>query len=101
GYRQRSESPRSSRCFRSLSGCRICVPRGLRRREFPRRRIDMTPPLVRLTGRQLVTAVCAAQVLVQIGAFFWPVLLPTLVPVWRISNGQAGWITGIFYLAYM
>jgi predicted MFS family arabinose efflux permease len=45
--------------------------------------------------------VCAAQVLVQIGAFFWPVLLPTLVPAWRISNAQAGWITGIFYLAYM
>jgi predicted MFS family arabinose efflux permease len=54
-----------------------------------------------LSGRRLVVAVCAAQVLVQIGAFFWPVLLPTLAPAWRLTNGEAGWITGVFYLAYM
>jgi MFS family permease len=54
-----------------------------------------------LSGAQLVAVVCAAQVLVQIGAFFWPALLPTMIPMWGLTNSEAGWITGIFYLAYM
>src|SRR5690242_9223794 len=54
-----------------------------------------------LSGTRLVIAVCVAQVLVQIGAFFWPVLLPTLVPAWRLTNAEAGWITAAFYGAYM
>ena len=49
----------------------------------------------------LVALVCAAQVLVQIGAFFWPALLPGLTSRWGLSNGEAGWITAIFYAAYM
>lgn len=53
------------------------------------------------TGRQLVATVCAAQVLVQIGAFFWPALLPELAPKWGLSNSEAGWITAAFYGAYM
>src|SRR4051794_8265427 len=54
-----------------------------------------------LSGTRLVLAVCVAQVLVQIGAFFWPVLLPTLVPAWHLTNAEAGWITAAFYGAYM
>lgn len=54
-----------------------------------------------LSGIRLVVAVCAAQVLVQIGAFFWPVLLPSLMPLWGLTNSEAGWITAIFYAAYM
>jgi predicted MFS family arabinose efflux permease len=50
---------------------------------------------------KLVIAVCAAQVLVQIGAFFWPALLPTMMPLWSLSNSEAGWITASFYGAYM
>jgi predicted MFS family arabinose efflux permease len=49
----------------------------------------------------LVGVVCAAQVLVQIGAFFWPALLPGMMPLWRLSNSEAGWITASFYGAYM
>jgi len=49
----------------------------------------------------LVAAVCAAQVLVQIGAFFWPALLPGMMQLWHLSNSQAGWITASFYGAYM
>jgi len=45
--------------------------------------------------------VCAAQVLVQIGAFFWPALLPRMIPLWALSNADAGWITAVFYGAYM
>ena len=61
----------------------------------------MTPPGKGLSGVRLVAAVCAAQVLVQIGAFFWPVLLPALMPQWGLSNSDAGWITAVFYLAYL
>ena len=50
---------------------------------------------------RLVALVCAAQVLVQIGAFFWPALLPSMMPLWKLSNSEAGWITASFYGAYM
>ncbi len=52
-------------------------------------------------ARRLVATVCAAQVMVQIGAFFWPALLPTIMPMWSLTNSEAGWITAIFYGAYM
>lgn len=60
------------------------------------------PPLrPKLTGPHLVAAVCAAQVLVQLGAFFWPALLPRLAPLWALNNSEAGWITAAFYGAYL
>jgi MFS family permease len=40
-------------------------------------------------------------VLVQIGAYFWPALLPEMMRRWSLSNSEAGWITAIFYAAYM
>ena len=45
--------------------------------------------------------VCLAQTLVQIGAFFWPALLPQLAPQWSLTNSAAGWVTAAFYGAYM
>jgi MFS family permease len=38
---------------------------------------------------------------VQIGAYFWPALLPSMIPLWRLTNSEAGWITAIFYAAYV
>ena len=55
----------------------------------------------RLAGARLVAAVCGAQVLVQLGAFFWPALLPSLMPLWGLTHSEAGWVTAIFYAAYM
>ncbi|HUF82885.1 MAG TPA: MFS transporter [Burkholderiales bacterium] len=55
----------------------------------------------KLSGAPLVAVVCAAQVLVQIGAYFWPALLPGMIPLWGLSNSEAGWITAIFYAGYM
>ncbi len=43
---------------------------------------------------------CAAQVCAQIGAYTWPALLPGFIADWQLSNGEAGWITGVFYAAY-
>ncbi len=57
--------------------------------------------LRKLSGAQLVAFVCAAQVLAQIGAYFWPALLPGMIPLWGLSNSEAGWITAIFYGAYV
>ena len=49
---------------------------------------------------RLVALVCIAQVCAQIGAYTWPALLPTFIGEWRITNAEAGWITGLFYAAY-
>lgn len=43
---------------------------------------------------------CAAQVCAQIGAYTWPALLPGFIGQWRLSNSEAGWVTGVFYAAY-
>lgn len=61
----------------------------------------MSEPSQSSSAAQLVGLVCVAQTLVQIGAFFWPALLPQLAPQWALSNGAAGWITAAFYGAYM
>lgn len=37
----------------------------------------------------------------QIGAFFWPALLPQLIMRWALTNSEAGWITAAFYAAYI
>jgi len=54
-----------------------------------------------LSGTALVIILCAAQVLVQIGSAVWPALLPGMMPLWALTNSQAGWITSIFLGAYM
>lgn len=50
---------------------------------------------------RLVLLVCSAQVLVQIGAYTWPALLPQFVEAWTLSNREAGAVTGAFYGAYV
>ena len=47
-----------------------------------------------------VVVMCAAQACAQIGAFGVAALLPTLIPLWSLSNTEAGWIGGIYYAAY-
>ena len=58
----------------------------------------MTAPV---SGKRAVALVCAAQVLVQIGASFWPALVPQMLREWQLSYSEAGWITSIFFFAYM
>ncbi len=61
----------------------------------------MTPAMPAISGARLVALVCTAQLFVQLGAFFWPALLPDLMPQWGLTNTEAGWITASFYAAYM
>ncbi len=56
------------------------------------------PPV---SGARLVAVVCAAQIFVQLGAGFWPALLPQMMQLWSLSNSEAGWITAIFFGTYM
>src|SRR5712692_1632081 len=54
-----------------------------------------------LSAARLIALVCVAQALVQIGAFLWPALLPGMIARWALTNSEAGWITAIFYAAYI
>ncbi|MFO1087584.1 MAG: MFS transporter [Reyranellaceae bacterium] len=58
-------------------------------------------PIDRRTAIRLVAIVCAAQVFVQLGAGYWPVLMPDLMTRWSLTNSEAGWITSAFYATYM
>ncbi len=58
-------------------------------------------PIDQRSGGRLVAIVCTAQVFVQIGAYYWPALLPGMMQRWSLSNSAAGWITSSFYATYM
>ena len=49
----------------------------------------------RSSGARLVAIVCTAQVFVQIGAFYWPALMPQMMRHWSLTNSEAGWITSL------
>jgi MFS family permease len=48
-----------------------------------------------------IPAIVAAQVLVQIGAFTLPALLPAYIDRWSLSKTEAGWLIGVFFAAYV
>ena len=54
----------------------------------------------RSTAIILIAAVCSAQALTQIGSFTFSALLPTFFADWGISHTEAGWLSGIIFLAY-
>ena len=47
-----------------------------------------------------VAAVCLAEVLGMAGYSVFPALIPLFLDEWALSNAEAGWITGIFFLGY-
>lgn len=54
-----------------------------------------------MSSIRIVAVVCLAQTLAQVGAYAVPALLPVFIAEWRLSNTDGGWITGVFYLAYV
>ena len=50
---------------------------------------------------QIVSVMCAAHIFSVAGLATFPALLPTLLPLWELSNTQAGWISGIFFAGYV
>ena len=51
--------------------------------------------------KRVMVAICSAQLFSQLGAYTLPALLPVFLVEWSLSNSEAGWLTGIFYGAYM
>jgi len=50
---------------------------------------------------RLIAVVSAAQVCAMWGFSTFPALQPTLIDAWSLTNTEAGWINGIFFLAYV
>lgn len=48
----------------------------------------------------LIVVVCAAQSLTQVGSFTFSALLPTFIAEWDLTKTEAGWLSGIIFLAY-
>ncbi len=51
--------------------------------------------------RRFIWSIVTAQVLVQIGAFSLPALLPGYIERWQLTKTEAGSLVGIFYAAYV
>jgi predicted MFS family arabinose efflux permease len=47
-----------------------------------------------------VLILCMAEGLTLIGVFAFPALLPDFQAEWSLSNAQAGWIAGVYFLGY-
>ena len=58
-------------------------------------------PVLRGDDRRFIWSIVAAQVLVQIGAFSLPALLPSYIAGWNLSKTEAGSLIGIFFAAYV
>jgi predicted MFS family arabinose efflux permease len=43
---------------------------------------------------------CVAELFGMLGVFAFPALLPYFLKLWDLSNGQAGWINGIYFAGY-
>jgi len=52
-------------------------------------------------SRRFVWSIVTAQMLVQIGAFSLPALLPTYIDRWHLTKTEAGALVGIFFAAYV
>src|SRR5215472_17539138 len=53
------------------------------------------------SSRKFVWSIVAAQMLVQIGAFTLPALLPAYIDRWHLTKTEAGSLVGIFFAAYV
>jgi predicted MFS family arabinose efflux permease len=53
------------------------------------------------SSRKFVWSIVTAQMLVQIGAFSLPALLPAYIDQWHLTKTEAGSLVGIFFAAYV
>ncbi|MCP4689010.1 MAG: MFS transporter [Desulfobacterales bacterium] len=53
-----------------------------------------------LPSFRLVGAMCLAEAAGMLGVFAFPALLPHFLKLWDLSNSQAGWINGIYFVGY-
>ena len=48
-----------------------------------------------------ILIMCTAHIFSMAGFATYPALLPSLIPIWQLTNTQAGWISGIFFAGYV
>ena len=48
----------------------------------------------------LIATICSAQAFTQIGSYTFSALLPTFFEEWDITHTEAGWLSGVIFLAY-
>lgn len=53
------------------------------------------------SSRKFVWSIVTAQMLVQIGAFSLPALLPAYIDQWHLTSTEAGSLVGVFFAAYV
>ena len=61
----------------------------------------MSDATIPQAAKRFIWSIVIAQVLVQIGAFTLPALLPQYIAAWSLSKTEAGWLVGIFFAAYV
>ena len=54
-----------------------------------------------MRGLPLILAICLAEVLYLAPLATFPALIPGFIGEWALTNTEAGWISGAFYLGYM
>src|SRR3954466_3795220 len=52
-------------------------------------------------SHRFIWSMVAAQVMVQIGAFTLPALLPDYIDRWHLTKTEAGCLIGVFFAAYV
>ena len=57
--------------------------------------------IVQGNDRRFIWSIVTAQVLLQIGAFSLPALLPDYIASWNLSKTEAGALIGIFLASYV
>ncbi len=61
----------------------------------------MSEPAATSIPWRLVFAMCAAEILAMVGFASFAGLLPTFISEWRLTNTEAGWISGLYFAGYM
>lgn len=54
-----------------------------------------------MSSRRLILLFSALEVLAILPIASFPALLPDFIAVWGLTNTEAGWIAGVYYLGYM
>lgn len=54
-----------------------------------------------LSTFQLIAALCVCQAFSQVATATYPALLPVFMAQWSLTNTEAGWISGVFYVGYV
>ena len=61
--------------------------------------MNREPP--RISPVQLIVAMCVAEIVGMLGTMSFPALLPAFITEWQLTNTEAGWINGIYFVGYL